>query len=154
MAEQMVMMELLTNNCGNECKGMLNDELKKRIKIIIPGIFAVALIISLCVVVSVLHQKKKDDTLIDCVLRPTLKTDLKTCSFVEQYPLSNEIYVRICVNETVQIDIRRFHNGKPGDEGITLTRTQWQYLKASVNHMDVSILKHRKVRNNKSGDEE
>lgn len=131
MAEQMVMMELLTNNCGNECKGMLNDELKKRIKIIIPGIFAVALIISLCVVVSV-----------------------KTCSFVDQYPLSNEIYVRICVNETVQIDIRRFHNGKPGDEGITLTRTQWQYLKASVNHMDVSILKHRKVRNNKSGDEE
>lgn len=144
MTEQMVMMELLTNNCGNECKGMLKDELKKRIKIIIPGIFAVALIISLCVVVSVLHQKKKDDTLIDCVLRPTLKTELKTCSFVDQYPLSNEIYVRICVNETVQIDIRRFHNGKPGDEGIILTRAQWQYLKASVNHMDDSILKAQK----------
>lgn len=141
----MVMMELLTNNCGNECKGMLKDELKKRIKIIIPGIFAVALIISLCVVVSVLHQKKKkDDTLIDCVLRPTLNSALKTCSFVDQYPLSNEIYVRICVNETVQIDIRRFHNGKPGDEGIILTRAQWQYLKASVNHMDDSILKAQK----------
>lgn len=42
----------------------------------------------------------------------------------------------ICVNDTIQIDTRRFHSGKPGDEGITLSKTQWQYLKASADHMD------------------
>lgn len=32
-----------------------------------------------------------------------------TCLHVDKYPLSNKIYARICVNNIVQIDIRRFH---------------------------------------------
>lgn len=141
MAEQMVMMELLKNDCGKDCQGMLREKLKTKMKIVIPSFFAVALIISLCIVVSVLHEKKKT-TQIDCVLRPTLEKGVfKACSYVDRYPLSNEVYAMICVNDTIQIDIRRFYTGKPGNEGITLSKTQWQYLKTSVDHMDESILK-------------
>lgn len=50
----------------------------------------------------------------------------------------------ICVNDTIQIDIRRFYSGKPGDEGITFSITQWQYLKASADHMDASMSKAQK----------
>lgn len=32
-----------------------------------------------------------------------------TCLHVDKYPLSNKIYARICVNNIVQIDIRRYH---------------------------------------------
>lgn len=84
-------------------------------------------------------------TLVDCVLRSTLgSVVIKKCSFADQYSLSNEVYAMICVNDTIQIDIRRFHSGKPGDEGITLSKTQWQYLKASADHMDASISKAQK----------
>lgn len=137
----MVMMELLTSDCGNDCKGMLKEKLKKKIGIVMSSSFAVVLIISLCIAVSVLHEKKKPSQ-VDCVLHPTLeKAVIKTCSYVDQYPLSNEIYAMICVNETIQIDIRKFQSGKPGNEGITLSKTQWQYLKASVGHVDESILR-------------
>jgi len=144
MAEQMVMLDLLTNNCGKDCKAVIREQVRKRIAIIIPGFFAVALIISLCIVVGVLHEKKKTFTHMDCVLRPTLETAIKPCSFVDQYPLSNEIYARICVDETAQIDTRRYFSGKPGNEGIILTKIQWQYLKASIDHIDESILKVQK----------
>lgn len=36
-----------------------------------------------------------------------------TCLHVDKYPLSNKIYARICVNNIVQIDIRRFHISIP-----------------------------------------
>jgi hypothetical protein len=116
-------------------------EVEEKIGIAMPSFFAVVLIISLCIAVSVLHEKKKPSQ-VDYVLHPTLeKAVIKACSYVDQYPLSNEIYAMTCVNETIQIDIRRFQSGKPGNEGITLSKTQWQYLKASVGHMDESILK-------------
>lgn len=84
-------------------------------------------------------------TLVDCVLRSTLgSVVIKKCSFADQYSLSNEVYAMICVNDTIQIDKRRFHSGKPGDEGITVSKTQWQYLKASADHMDASISKAQK----------
>lgn len=140
----MVVMELLTNECGQDCKGMLREKLKKRIENVLPIFSAVALIFSLCIVVSVLHEKKMS-TQVDCVLRSTLESVVnKKCSFADQYPLSNEVYAMICVNDTIQIDIRRFYSGKPGDEGITLSKTQWQYLKASADHMDASISKAQK----------
>lgn len=46
MAEQMVMRELLKNDCGKDCKGMLGENLKKKMEIVILSFFAVALIIS------------------------------------------------------------------------------------------------------------
>lgn len=119
MAEQMVVMELLKSDSA---KDMLKEKLKKNIRIVIPSFMAIGLIISLCTVVS-----EKDMH--------------KTCSYMDRYPLSNDVYAMICDNETMQIDIRRFHSGKPSDEGITLTKKQWQYLKTSVDHMDESILK-------------
>lgn len=141
MAEKMVMMELLTNDCGNECKAMLKEKLKKNITIVMSSIFAIVLITTLCITVGVLHEKKTP-TQVDCVLHPTLENDLiKTCSYVDRYPLSNEVYVMICANNSTEIDIRRYQSGKPSTEGITLSKTQWQYLKTSVDHIDGSILK-------------
>lgn len=52
-------------------------------------------------------------------------------------------YMLEYVNETIQIDIRRFYDGNPSNEGITLSQMQWHYLKSSVDHMDESILKSR-----------
>ena len=66
MADQMLFTELLTGNCGNKCKGML-----KRKWVVIPVFITIAIIISLCVVVSVLHKKQNHH--MDCVLRPTFK---------------------------------------------------------------------------------
>lgn len=92
MAEQMVMMELVTNERGKDCKGMLREKLKKRTEIVLPIFIADALIFSLCIVVSVLHEKKMS-SLVDCVLRLTLESVVnKKCSFADQYPLSNEVY--------------------------------------------------------------
>lgn len=58
--------------------------------------------------------------------------------------LKRDLCQNICVNETAQIDIRRYLSGKPGNEGIILTKIQWQYLKASIDHIDESILKVQK----------
>lgn len=79
------------------------------------------------------------------MLKPNVNSDSPiTCLHVDKYPLSNEIYARICVNNTVQIDIRRFHNGLPSNEGISLSQMQWQYLKKSADHIDESILNSQK----------
>lgn len=142
MAEQMLFTELLTGNCGDECKGMLTEKLKRK-WVVIPVFITIAIIISLCVVVSVLHEKQNNHHM-DCVLRPTFKKDSpKACPHVDQYPLSNDVFVRICLNDTQQIDIRRFHTHRQ-EEGITLSMMQWQYLKKSVDHIDESILKSQK----------
>lgn len=82
----MAMMELVTNECGQNCKVMMREKLKKRIEIILP-FFAVALIFSLCIVVGGLHEKKMS-TLVDCVLRSSLESVVnKKCSFADQYPI-------------------------------------------------------------------
>lgn len=83
----MVMNELVTNERGQDCMGMLREKLKKRIEIVLPIFFADALIFSLCIVVSDLHEKKMS-TLVDCVLRSTLgSVFIKKCSFADQSPL-------------------------------------------------------------------
>lgn len=144
MAEQMLIGELLTGDCGDECKGPLKEKLKKKLWIVIPAFLVTSLIISLCISVSVLHEKQSNQS-VDCVLKPTFKKDILTaCPHVDQYPLTNEIYVRICVNDNIQVDIRRYYNRIPGKEGITLSQMQWQYLKQSAPHMDKSILKSQK----------
>lgn len=58
MAEEMVMLDLLTNNCGKDCKSVIREQVRKRKEIIILGFFAVALIISLCIVVGVLQRRR------------------------------------------------------------------------------------------------
>jgi hypothetical protein len=64
------------------------------------------------------------------------------CPYVDQFPLTNDVYVSICsLNQNSLIDFRRFKDGLPTIEGIQLSRMQWQYLKTSVGHIDSSILK-------------
>lgn len=143
MADQMAIEGLLECEHSNNCKEMLQKVFKKNIAIVVPALMGISLIISLCTVVSVLHEKQNSN-LLDCILKPTFQKDIyKTCPYVDQYPLSNEVYARICVNGTIQIDIRRFYNGNPSNEGIILSQMQWHYLKSSVDHVDESILKSR-----------
>lgn len=144
MAGQMLIGQLLIEECDKGCKGFFKEKLQKKIWIFVPGLLAITLIASLCIVVSVLHEKQKKHHM-DCMLKPNVNSDSPiTCLHVEKYPLSNEIYARICVNNTVQIDIRRFHNGLPSKEGISLSQMQWQYLKKSADHIDESILNSQK----------
>lgn len=102
----MVMLDFLINNCGKDCKFVIREQVWKRIVIIIFGFFVVVFIIFLCIVVGVLYEKKKIFICRDCVLCFILEIVIKFCLFVDQYLFLNEIYVRICVNEIVQIDIR------------------------------------------------
>lgn len=143
MAEQMVFAELLTENCGNECQRMLKEKLTRK-RIVIPAFTTIVIIIVSCVLVGVFYEKQSIRH-VDCVLKTMVKTYNPTaCLYVDQYPLSNDVFARICVNETQQIDIRRFYNHGPSEDGITLSLTQWQYLKKSVNHIDQSILQSQK----------
>lgn len=78
MAEQMVTMELLKNDCGKDCQGMLREKLKKKIEIVIPSFLRLHFLF-LCLSLS------------NCALRPTLEKGVfKACSYVDQYPLSND----------------------------------------------------------------
>lgn len=96
MAGQMLIGQLLIEECGNGCKGFFKEKLQKKIWIFVPGLLAITLIASLCIVVSVLHEKQKKHNM-DCMLRPNLNSDSPiTCLHVDKYPLSNEIYARMC----------------------------------------------------------
>lgn len=140
MSEQMVITELLERSCDDQCKEMLKEKLKQKIGFLLPAFMGISPLISLCIVVSVLHERQNPYSL-RCSLHPIFKKDdVKTCLYIDKYPLSNEVFARICVNETVQIDMRRFYKEKPTDEGITLNQMQWQYLKRSIDHVDKSIL--------------
>lgn len=139
MADRRAIEGLLEYEYSNKSKEMI----KKALAIGVPTLMGISLIISLSIVVSLLHEKQNSHPL-DCILKPTFQNDIyKTCPYVDQYPLTNEVYARICVNETIQIEIRRFYDGNPSNEGITYSQMQWHYLKSSVDHMDESILKSR-----------
>lgn len=143
MADQIAIEGLLEYEYSNNYKEMLKKAFKKNIAIGVPALMGISLIISLCTVVGILHEKQNSYPL-DCILKPTFQKDIyKTCPYVDQYPLTNEVYARICVNDTIQIDIRRFYDGNPSNEGIILSQMQWHYLKSSVDHVDESILKSR-----------
>jgi hypothetical protein len=129
-------------NCDEECKKTIREDLKRKIWVLIPSLLLLILLIPLCITVTMLQEKRQTDVL-DCVLRTTWEK-LETCYYTDQYPLSNEVYLRICVNETVRIDIRRFNDGNPTTDGIDLSLMQWQYLKKSVDHVDNSILQSKK----------
>uniref|UniRef100_A0A8W8JKM2 Uncharacterized protein n=1 Tax=Magallana gigas TaxID=29159 RepID=A0A8W8JKM2_MAGGI len=109
MADRRAIEGLLEYEYSNKSKEMI----KKALAIGVPTLMGISLIISLSIVVSLVHEKQNSHPL-DCILKPTFQNDIyKTCPYVDQYPLTNEVYVRICVNETIQIDIRRFYDGNP-----------------------------------------
>lgn len=69
-------------------------------------------------------------------------TGLKLCPYVNKFPLSEDIFVRICVKENnVSIDSRRYRGHEATEEGIQLNLNQWLYLKPSVRNIDSSITK-------------
>ena len=63
------------------------------------------------------------------------------CLYVDKYPLTYEVYLRVCQSHTTTtIDIRHFSEGKWTLNGIQISKMQWQYLKKSINHIDSSLL--------------
>lgn len=52
----------------------------------------------------------------------------------------NELYVRVCrYQESVILDIRRFHRGQATSIGLYLNLNQWNYLERLQNAIDKSI---------------
>lgn len=85
MTEPMDIIEMLKTNCGEDCRRGMKDKMKKK-RHPYACFFAIALVIVLCAVVSVLHEKN-----IDSDFRPFLENVIKTCSYVDQYPHSDEV---------------------------------------------------------------
>jgi hypothetical protein len=66
-------------------------------------------------------------------------TFIPDCSYVNRYPLG--VYVRICRRkENATLDIRRFRQEDGTTNGIQISKSQWQYLKRSMDHIDFSLL--------------
>lgn len=92
MTEPMDIIEMLITDSGEDCRRGMKDKMKKK-RHPYACFFAIALVIVLCAVVSVLHEKN-----IDSDFRPFLENVIK-CSYVNQYPLSDEVCTLICVND-------------------------------------------------------
>lgn len=78
----------------------------------------------------------------DCIQwRGENLTSAPTCSYVDRYPLGDEVYVRICHSEgNITLDIRRFKQDEGTTNGIQINKMQWQYLKNSIDHIDSSLM--------------
>lgn len=70
------------------------------------------------------------------------------CSHVDKFPLSEEVYVKICIKEeNIYVDIRRYSGQNATFEGIELNQIQWLHLKQSVDRINSSIIKKKTVSN-------
>jgi hypothetical protein len=96
---------------------------------------------NLCTVLT-LGQENGGQGFVNCILRSTFTAGIpKVCPSIEKYPLTDEVYARVCINESVTIDILRLQNGQPSMMGIHLAQLQWQYLNKSIEHVDEAIIK-------------
>jgi len=95
-------------------------------------------------VTLIVTGNKKDCDFVDSEL--TVK---KACVFntfncvpFHRFPLTEEVYVVVCVqeNDVIALDIRHYVDQKRGLQGITLNQNQWLYLKSSVRHVDKALL--------------
>ena len=72
------------------------------------------------------HGKKRNSTWL-----------IPPCSYVDRFPISKEIDVRMCTDEKdIYVDIRRYTGQNATVEGIQLDRTQWTSLKRAIKHID------------------
>lgn len=138
-----VVSNLLEANCDDEFKKTFQ---KQKLKFVSLYIISTVVIILLCVNTILLeeNQNVEQKRMSDCIQWKCWNSTASppTCPFVDRYPLSDEIYVRICQLEgNVTLDIRLFRDEEWTADGIQLNKMQWQYLKNSVDHIDSSLLK-------------
>lgn len=138
------MTNLIDNTCDEECRTTLKRCWRDKVWMIPMFIILMAVLVLLCVNLLWLEKRQNGIDLTTDIVR-WKNDDNKTfpmCSYTDQFPLTNDVYVSICsLNQKRLIDIRRFQGGLPTFEGIQMSRMQWQYLKTSVGHIDSSILK-------------
>lgn len=144
--------DLMILECEEELK-LSNRAMRKRTVgqvIIYCMIFAMMTLLSVNTVI--LEGKKEVKLKADALYTPECThmksenaTELKlVCSYVDKFPLSEDIFVRVCNKENnVSIDIRRYKDHDETEEGIQLNRNQWLYLKSTIRHIDSSIMKSR-----------
>jgi hypothetical protein len=66
------------------------------------------------------------------------------CSHVNEFLLSEDVYVKICVEErNIHVQIGRYNEQNATIEGIQLNQIQWINLKKSVAHIDSLIIKNK-----------
>lgn len=133
---------LLEVGCGDECKKTFK---KQKIKFILFYVISTAVMSLLCVNTILLEEMEREDKLKVCGCNTLNGTNLTfnapKCLYVDKYPLTNEVYLRVCQSHTTTtIDIRHFSEGKWTLNGIQISKMQWQYLKKSINHIDSSLL--------------
>lgn len=142
--------DLMVLECEEELK--LSDRVMRRRPVgqVIVYCTIVAMMTLLSVNTIILEGKKEKEIKVealyarDCTQwKSENSTGLKLmCQYVNKFPLSEDIFVRICVKENnVAIDIRRYRGHEATEEGIQLNLNQWLYLKSSVRHIDSSITK-------------
>lgn len=91
------------NACCKDCQGMLRERVKKKMEIVIPTFLRLHLSF-LCASLSAFYTRIKKKKL----LRQTMFYDpLWKTEFLK---LDGSVPM-ICVNDTIQIDIRRFYSG-------------------------------------------
>lgn len=96
-------------------------------------------IMTLLSVNTVILEQKKEDKITpgthwvrDYIQWTNENSTLLRCPYVDKFPLSEDIFVRICVNEkqsNLTIDIRRLNGYEAAFEGIQWNLNQWLYLK-------------------------
>lgn len=135
---------LIEMGCNDENKTSFK---KEKLKFLLIYVFSTVVIILLCLNTILLEEKGdgKHMQMSDCIHwkceNITFPLSSPKCAYIDKYPLSDEVYVRICRSEgNITLDIRRFDDEKDSGSGIQLNRMQWQYLKRSINHIDSSLL--------------
>lgn len=127
---------------------------KEKLKFLLVYIFSTVVLVLVCINTVLLEDKGSAvNTPMSSYIQwkcenftynqPPLRFD-----YIDKYPLTEEVYVRICqVDGNITIDIRQVEDERETKKGIRLNKMQWQYLKTSIDHIDSSILKMSHVDN-------
>lgn len=138
-----IVSNLLEANCDDNCKKSFK---KGKLKFISLFVISTSQKIHICVNTVQLEEKRNiaELKMSDCVHWKCANSTYipPKCSYVDKYPLSDEVYVRICQsNGNITIDIRLFQDEEGTSNRIKISKMQWQYLKNSVAYIDSLLLR-------------
>lgn len=133
---------LVEVGCEGECK-----EKKGKQRAILMHLILTLFLILLGVNTYLIEENKNENVMtasdfIQWKEKNLTSPPISTYHYVDKYPLGDEVYVRICHSKgNVTLDFRRFkQEDGTMDDGIQISKMQWQYLKRSVDHKDFSML--------------
>lgn len=146
-----VVTNLVETVCDEDCKKSFK---KEKLKFLLVYIFSTVVLVLVCINTVLLEDKGSAvNTPMSSYIQWkcenfTYNQPPLRCDYIDKYPLTEEVYVRICqVDGNITIDIRQVEDERETKKGIRLNKMQWQYLKTSIDHIDSSILKMSHVDN-------